>query len=200
MISFLQGKLIEKSSGKIIIEVGDLGFEAFVSEECLRKIGTVGKQVKLFTRVVFKQQEGVFETFGFLTSEEKEMFLLLTSVDKIGPRTALNVLGSAPIEKIRSAISHGKTEFLNKVVGIGEKEHHAPDETDRERDEKESGDVLKDLHREFGEFFEVLWCGHRERRERQEKKKEHAVELSSECCEYFFHRILSISITVQYRK
>ncbi len=121
MISFLQGKLIEKSSGKIIIEVGDLGFEAFVSEECLRKIGTVGKQVKLFTRVVFKQQEGVFETFGFLTSEEKEMFLLLTSVDKIGPRTALNVLGSAPIEKIRSAISHGKTEFLNKVVGIGEK-------------------------------------------------------------------------------
>ncbi|OGY39809.1 MAG: Holliday junction DNA helicase RuvA [Candidatus Brennerbacteria bacterium RIFOXYC1_FULL_41_11] len=121
MISFLQGKLIEKSLGRVMIEAGGFGFEIFVSEECQRKIGAINKQVKLFTRVVFKQQEGVFEIFGFLTREEKEMFLLLTSVDKVGPKTALNVLGSAPIEKIKSAIEHGKTEFLNKVVGIGEK-------------------------------------------------------------------------------
>jgi Holliday junction DNA helicase RuvA len=121
MFVCLQGKLAEKSFGKVIIEASGFGFEIFVSEECLKKIGAPGKQVKLFTRVVFKQQEGVFEIFGFLTQEEKEMFLLLTSVDKIGPRTALNVMGSAPIDKIKSAIQHGKTEFLNKVVGIGEK-------------------------------------------------------------------------------
>ena len=122
MFAYLQGKLIQKNQGKVVIETDNgIGWEIFVSEECLKKIGAPGKQVKLFTRVVFKQQEGVFEIFGFLTQEEKEMFLLLTSVDKIGPRTALNVLGSAPIDKIKSAIQHGKTEFLNKVVGIGEK-------------------------------------------------------------------------------
>ncbi len=122
MISYLKGNLVEKNQGKVVIEdTNGIGWEIFVSEEALRKIGAVGKTVKFFTRLVFKQQEGVFEIFGFLTQEEKEMFLLLTSVDKIGPRTALNVLGSAPIDKIKSAIQHGKTEFLNKVVGIGEK-------------------------------------------------------------------------------
>ncbi len=122
MFSYLKGKLVEKNQGKVVIEdANGFGWEIWVSEECLRKIGAAGKSVKLFTRMIFKQQEGVFETFGFLTREEKEMFLLLTSVDKIGSRTALNVLGSAPIDKIKSAIQHGKTEFLNKVVGIGEK-------------------------------------------------------------------------------
>ena len=121
MFAYIQGELKEKQDNRVVVETSGIGWEIFVSEECLRKIDTAGKQVKLFTRLVFKQQEGVFETFGFLTQEEKEMFMLLTSVDKIGPRTALNVLGSAPIDKIKSAIQHGKTEFLNKVVGIGEK-------------------------------------------------------------------------------
>ncbi len=121
MFAYIQGELKEKQDNRVVVETSGIGWEIFVSEECLRKIGAAGKQVKLFTRLVFKQQEGVFETFGFLTQEEKEMFMLLTSVDKIGPRTALNVLGSAPIDKIKSAIQHGKTEFLNKVVGIGEK-------------------------------------------------------------------------------
>lgn len=122
MFGYIKGKLTEKNQGKVIIEdANGVGWEVWVSEECLRKIGATGKPVKLFIRTVFKQQEGVFETFGFLTEEEKEMFLLLTSVDKIGSRTALNVLGSAPIDKIKSAIQHGKTEFLNKVVGVGEK-------------------------------------------------------------------------------
>src|SRR3990170_811512 len=121
MFSFLQGKLVNKSQGKIVIENNGVGWEIIVSDQTLKSVGSPGGQIKIFTRLEFKQQEGVFEIFGFSTVEEKEMFLLLTSVDKIGPRTALNVLSSAPVEKIKSAIRHGKAEFLNKVVGIGEK-------------------------------------------------------------------------------
>lgn len=122
MISYIQGKLKEKQAGKVIIETDNgFGFEILVSEQAQREIGSIGKTVKVFTHCVFKQQDGVFEIFGFFSQEEKQMFLLLTSVDKIGPRTALNVLGSLPLDKLKSAIQHGKREFLNKVVGIGEK-------------------------------------------------------------------------------
>ena len=61
------------------------------------------------------------ELFGFATREEKEMFLQLTSVSGIGPKTALGVLGAMPLRELNLAILLGDVNALSRAPGIGKK-------------------------------------------------------------------------------
>ena len=61
------------------------------------------------------------ELFGFATREEKEMFLQLTSVSGIGPKTALGVLGAMPLKDLNLAILLGDVNALARAPGIGRK-------------------------------------------------------------------------------
>lgn len=120
MLAFLQGKIVEKSSERVVVETAGIGFSVLVSRETSRQLPGVGRPAKLHTFLQFRQ-EGVFELYGFATQEEKDLFELLLGVDKIGPKTALNIAGAASPERIRSAIKLGKIEFLIKVVGVSER-------------------------------------------------------------------------------
>ena len=61
------------------------------------------------------------ELFGFATREEKEMFMQLTSVSGIGPKTALGVLGAMPLRDLNLAILLGDVNALSRAPGIGKK-------------------------------------------------------------------------------
>ena len=61
------------------------------------------------------------ELFGFASREEKEMFLQLTSVSGIGPKTALGVLGAMPLRDLNLAILLGDVNALSRAPGIGKK-------------------------------------------------------------------------------
>ena len=61
------------------------------------------------------------ELFGFATREEKEMFLQLTSVSGIGPKTALGILGAMPLRDLNLAILLGDVNALSRAPGIGKK-------------------------------------------------------------------------------
>ena len=66
-------------------------------------------------------REDAMELFGFATREEKEMFLQLTSVSGIGPKTALGVLGSMSLRDLNLAILLGDVNALSRAPGIGKK-------------------------------------------------------------------------------
>ena len=66
-------------------------------------------------------REDAMELFGFATREEKEMFLQLTSVSGIGPKTALGVLGAMPLRDLNLAILLGDVNALSRAPGIGKK-------------------------------------------------------------------------------
>ena len=66
-------------------------------------------------------REDALELFGFATREEKEMFLQLTSVSGIGPKTALGVLGAMPLRDLNLAILLGDVNALSRAPGIGKK-------------------------------------------------------------------------------
>ncbi len=66
-------------------------------------------------------REDAMELFGFATREEKEMFLQLTSVSGIGPKTALGVLGAMPLRELNLAILLGDVNALSRAPGIGKK-------------------------------------------------------------------------------
>lgn len=120
MLAFIKGKIIEKGASRIVIEAAGVGFCAVISRETSKALPSVGKETTLLTFLQYKQ-EGTFELYGFATQEEKDLFELLLSVDKIGPKTALSIAGAASSDRIKSAIKLGKTEFLTKVVGVTER-------------------------------------------------------------------------------
>ena len=66
-------------------------------------------------------REDAIQLFGFLTSQEKDAFVLLTSVSGVGPKLALSVLSALPVSDLVSAIQSGDVEKLTTVPGIGNK-------------------------------------------------------------------------------
>lgn len=108
---------MEKGSDTVVVQSGGIGWELLVSKKTSRALEGKKTNVKLYTFLRFKQ-DGIFELYGFSTREEKELFELLISVDKIGPKTALNILSAGSPDKIQSAIKLGKVDFLTRVVGL----------------------------------------------------------------------------------
>jgi holliday junction DNA helicase RuvA len=66
-------------------------------------------------------RENAIELHGFLTLQEKELFKLLISVSKIGPKTAQNILSGITADDLKTAIMAGDILKLSTVPGIGKK-------------------------------------------------------------------------------
>jgi Holliday junction DNA helicase RuvA len=66
-------------------------------------------------------REDAVELFGFVSREEKEMFLRLISVSGVGPKTALGMLGAMPLRELNLAILLGDVNALSRAPGIGKK-------------------------------------------------------------------------------
>ncbi len=119
MIGSLKGSLVSKNEGMLMVEVGGVGFLVRVSKFIEREVGLVGSEVKLLTHLNVK--EDALELFGFLTELELYFFQKLIGVNGVGPKTALAVLGVAPVDDLITAINAGRPDLLTKASGIGKK-------------------------------------------------------------------------------
>ncbi|HDP69549.1 MAG TPA: Holliday junction branch migration protein RuvA [Actinobacteria bacterium] len=119
MIAYLEGKIKEKTDSKIILDVHGVGFEVFVSNISLQKLPDKDKQAGLHTYLHVR--EDTLQIFGFNLLEEKEMFLKLLSVSKIGPKVALSILSALSIDSLRKAIVAGDIDLITAIPGIGKK-------------------------------------------------------------------------------
>ena len=121
MIAFLHGKLAEATPTHVIVDCGGVGYSVFIPLSSYDKLPPKGGDAKLLTYHHVIPREGTQQLFGFATGEEREMFLLLISVSGIGPKLALNILSSASISTLRSAIVSGDAKTLSTLRGIGKK-------------------------------------------------------------------------------
>ncbi len=119
MIAYISGKIVQKTDKSIIISVGGVGYQVFVSIDVLARSPAVGETIELSTYLAVR--ENALDLFGFETIDEKNFFELLLSVSGIGPRSALSILSIAPMTTIKKAIGSGDTSYLTKVSGIGRK-------------------------------------------------------------------------------
>lgn len=118
MIAFLKGTIKEVEMSSLILEVGGVGYEVRCMErECLRFAAQEGKELELYT--YYHLRENAAELYGFLRKEERHMFVILIGISGIGPKGALNILNSAPLDVLQRAIAEGETSILTKVSGIG---------------------------------------------------------------------------------
>ncbi|MEG2208206.1 MAG: Holliday junction branch migration protein RuvA [Clostridia bacterium] len=120
MIALVQGTLLEKSEGEIVImTAGGIGCQLLCSMTTLAALPVAGQDCRLFTYL--NVREDAMELYGFLSREERELFKRLISVSGIGPKSALFVLGSMPIADLRLAILTGDSNALCRAPGIGKK-------------------------------------------------------------------------------
>ncbi|MFN2426404.1 MAG: Holliday junction branch migration protein RuvA [Candidatus Binatia bacterium] len=119
MIARLRGNLEARQVGEVLVDVGGVGYQAFVSLQTFSVLPPVGSDVVL--EVVTVLRENALELFGFATAAEKSAFLLLKSVSGIGPRMALAVLSGIRVEELAEAVASGNAQRLIAVPGIGRK-------------------------------------------------------------------------------
>ena len=119
MYAFIEGEVCEKLNGSLVLLASGVGWQLSCSNNTLQAAPPVGGKMRCFT--FLSVREDAMELFGFATREEKDMFLQLTSVSGIGPRTALGVLGAMPLRDLNLAILMGDVNALSRAPGIGKK-------------------------------------------------------------------------------
>ena len=119
MYAFIEGEVCEKLNGSLVLLASGVGWQLNCSNNTLQAAPPVGEKMRCYTYLSVR--EDAMELFGFATRAEKEMFLQLTSVSGIGPKTALGVLGAMPLRDLNLAILLGDVNALSRAPGIGKK-------------------------------------------------------------------------------
>lgn len=119
MYSFIRGIVADRGHNELVIEAGGVGYLLTCSMNTMQDAALVGEEMKVYTHLSVR--EDAMELFGFATREERAMFLRLTGISGIGPRTALGILGSMPLRDLTLAIVTGDTVALSRAPGIGKK-------------------------------------------------------------------------------
>jgi holliday junction DNA helicase RuvA len=119
MIASLTGRLAFKAPTQLVLDVHGVGYEVFIPLSTYFGLPNLSENASLsvYTHV----REDAISLFGFLTSQEKDAFVLLTSVSGVGPKLALSVLSALPVSDLVSAIQSADVEKLTSVPGIGNK-------------------------------------------------------------------------------
>ncbi len=119
MISHITGEVILKNDKFVIIDVSGVGYKVYISIDSIRKIGVKGEKVNLWTYLSVR--ENVLDLYGFMNYAEVDLFEMLIGISGVGPKSALGIMGVAPLDTLKSAIASGDTSYLTKVSGIGKK-------------------------------------------------------------------------------
>ena len=119
MIGYLKGKILSLTPDTALIETASgVGFEVLVSGSAFSALSGK-KEGELYTYMQVKE-DGV-ALFGFSSTEEKQMFLKLTSVSGVGPKLGIAVLSGLTVGDVAAAIATGDVKRLSSVKGMGKK-------------------------------------------------------------------------------
>lgn len=121
MIGWLSGIVIHRDArqGVVILNVGGVGYELRVSLQTLADGGEPDELCSLWVHTHAREDQLLL--FGFSTQAEKQLFLMLTGVPKVGPRHAMAVLGGFPLAELVDHLTQGREVMLTKIPGIGKK-------------------------------------------------------------------------------
>ncbi|MGQ9472401.1 MAG: Holliday junction branch migration protein RuvA [Candidatus Aminicenantales bacterium] len=119
MIAYLKGTLLKKTPQQVTIDVGGVGYCAFIPLSTFFKLGETSQPIELY--IYTHVNDNVLALYGFSTEEERELFLKLITVSGIGPKLALNVLSGMEPKELHEAIKESDVARLARIPGIGKK-------------------------------------------------------------------------------
>ena len=120
MIAFIKGQLIECQLTLAILEVNGIGYEVHVPLTTVERLPSLGDAVKLFTHATYREDSQTL--YGFIDRESRDFFrMIVDKVSGIGPKIALNLLGSLSLQTLKVSIASGDVAMLSKAQGLGKK-------------------------------------------------------------------------------
>ena len=90
MIGMLSGEVAVRRTDHVVILCGGVGYRAAVSAETLRHVPAAGEETTLHSHLIVR--DDALSLYGFHSEEERDLFLMLLSVQAVGPKVALAVL------------------------------------------------------------------------------------------------------------
>ena len=118
MISYIKGEVVKKGIDYLILDNNNIGYYINTSFSTLEKIS---EKEKIIILTYMHIREDIIALYGFLTSDEIELFKKLISVNGIGPRAGLSVLSTYEANTVKEIILKEDVSRLSKVPGIGKK-------------------------------------------------------------------------------
>ncbi|HEY3829217.1 MAG TPA: Holliday junction branch migration protein RuvA [Solirubrobacteraceae bacterium] len=119
MIGLLRGEVAVRRADHVLLLCGGVGYRAAVSAETLRHVPAVGGETTLHTHLIVR--DDALSLYGFHSEQERDLFLMLLSVQAVGPKVALAVLSGGPPRELVAALAAGDAARLQAVPGIGKR-------------------------------------------------------------------------------
>jgi Holliday junction DNA helicase RuvA len=119
MIGKLSGRLDWRGSDQVLIDVRGVGYIVHVSDRTLAGLPRVGEAVSLYTDLLVR--EDLLQLFGFATLLDKEWHKLLTTVQGVGAKAAMAIMGTLGAEGVSRAITLGDQRAIQGAPGVGPK-------------------------------------------------------------------------------
>jgi|GEM_PF-282385 len=119
MIAYLKGTVLLREPDRLIVNTGNLGYLVRVDQRTGLHTGGLGSEVELYTYQQVTEKDVTL--FGFDSLLKLELFQVLISANKVGPKTALNFLSALPCEEILRAILSKDPKSFGKISGAGPK-------------------------------------------------------------------------------
>jgi holliday junction DNA helicase RuvA len=119
MIALLRGEVAVRRSDHVVVLCDSVGYRVAVSAETLRHVPVLGEQVTLHTHLIVR--DDALALYGFHAELERDLFLMLLSVQAVGPKVALAVLSAGPPRELIVALGAGDAARFQAVPGIGKR-------------------------------------------------------------------------------
>lgn len=119
MIRFIKGRLAQVSEGEIVLDHNGMGYAINVPASMIEQLPGMGSEVTVYTYL--NVREDAMQLFGFASQDDLAVFKLLITVNGIGPKAGLAILGFMSTYDIRYAVMADDAKAISKVPGIGPK-------------------------------------------------------------------------------
>ncbi|MBR6619332.1 MAG: Holliday junction branch migration protein RuvA [Clostridia bacterium] len=119
MFYSLTGTVVHTDETSVAVSCGGVAFRCYASFNTLRKIGSTGETVTLYTYLSVR--EDALDLFGFADTAELDCFKILISVSGVGPKAALAILSQLTSDKLALAVASGDVKAITAAQGVGPK-------------------------------------------------------------------------------
>ncbi len=120
MIALVEGLVVERGlDGVVLMTAAGVGYFLHASLQTLAQVPEEGASVRLHAHTHVR--EDTLQLYGFAQVEEREVFLLLTTIPGVGPKVALGILSGLSVPDLARAVRDGDTKRLQSAPGVGKK-------------------------------------------------------------------------------
>jgi holliday junction DNA helicase RuvA len=119
MIGMLKGEVAVRRTDHVVILCAGVGYRAAVSAETLKHVPAAGEETTLHSHLIVR--DDALQLYGFHTEEERDLFLMLLSVQAVGPKVALAVLSGGTPRELMAAIAGQDAARFQATPGIGKR-------------------------------------------------------------------------------